>query len=294
MPDAPAVTVVIATRNRCAEVSATLERLLDLPERPAVIVVDNASSDATVETLRARFPAVTTIALERNIGAAARTVGARAASRPYVAFCDDDSWWQPGALTRATELLDGHPRLALVAARILVGPDELLDPTCTRMAASPLPTRPDLPGTPVLGFLACAAIVRREAFLAVGGFPELLLIGGEEAPVAWDLAAAGWDVTYAADVVAHHHPSAVRDAAGRDRLVRRNDALVAWMRRPLPVALGETRRLVGDALRRPALLAAVGGLLTRMPRALAARRRLPAGVESGLVLIARAEAGYGG
>src|SRR5262245_34272344 len=60
---------------------------------------------------------------ERNLGAAGRNAGVRAARTPYVALCDDDAWWAPGALARAAHLLDVHPTLAVVCARVLVGPD---------------------------------------------------------------------------------------------------------------------------------------------------------------------------
>src|SRR5205807_7353355 len=102
----------------------------------------------------------------------ARNVGAHAVTAPYVAFADDDSWWAPGALTHAAGLFDRHPELALIAARILVGPRQSLDPTCVTMAQSPVLAAPGQPGPSILGFLACGAVVRRSAFLAVGGFPR--------------------------------------------------------------------------------------------------------------------------
>ncbi len=64
------------------------------------------------------------------------------------------------------------------------------------MEHSPLPVEPDLPGPPVLGFLACAAIVRRKAYLEVGGFDPRMMIGGEEELLAADLASAGWGLAY--------------------------------------------------------------------------------------------------
>jgi NAD(P)-dependent dehydrogenase (short-subunit alcohol dehydrogenase family) len=87
----------------------------------------------------------------RNLGAAARTVGARRASTPYVAFCDDDSWWAPGALERARGHFARAPAMALLAAGIHVGAEERLDPTCAAMAASPLHDDADLPGPPSSG-----------------------------------------------------------------------------------------------------------------------------------------------
>jgi GT2 family glycosyltransferase len=132
------VSIVIATRDRRRELLHTLARLAALDDAPPVIVVDNASSDGTPEAVRAQHPGAVLVTLERNLGAAARTAGARRAVTPYVAFSDDDSWWAPGALKRAQDHFARTPRMALLAARILVGPEERLDPTCTAMAASPL------------------------------------------------------------------------------------------------------------------------------------------------------------
>jgi glycosyltransferase involved in cell wall biosynthesis len=144
------VTVVVATRNRWPDLEQSLPR-----HEAAVILVDNGSTDGTPERVRERFPHVEVVELPHNQGAVARNIGVRRASTPYVAFADDDSWWAPGALARAAGLFDEHPRLALLAARMLVGPAERPDPVCELMATSPLGRDPDLPGPSVLGFLAC-------------------------------------------------------------------------------------------------------------------------------------------
>src|SRR4051812_28896073 len=112
------VTVVVITRDRREELLRTLAELEALPERPPVIVVDNGSRDGTCATVRECFPGLGIIALGADHGAAARNEGVRAARTPYVAFSDDDSWWEPGALVRAADLLDEHPRLALVNGHI--------------------------------------------------------------------------------------------------------------------------------------------------------------------------------
>jgi GT2 family glycosyltransferase len=173
------VTAVVATRDRRCQLLETLGRLASLSERPALVVVDNGSSDRTAAAARSNHPEARVLELGRNLGAGARTEGVRLASTPYVAFSDDDSWWQSGALARAADLLDAYPRLALVAAKILVGAKRDADPACELMAASPL-ARDGLPGPAVMGFLACGAVVRRSAFLEVGGFDGRLGIGGEE------------------------------------------------------------------------------------------------------------------
>jgi GT2 family glycosyltransferase len=258
----------------------TLSRLAQLPERPSVIVVDNASVDGTPQAVAGAFPDVTTVSMMRDIGPAARTVGVERADTEVVAFSDDDSWWAPGSLGRAVEVLAAHPSVGLIAGRVLVGPERRLDATSAAMGASPLPRRPGLPGAPVLGFMACASIVRRSAFLQVGGF-SAPVIGGEEELLALDLAAAGWDLIYLADVLAYHHPSGSRDPSARVRALVTNELRTAWLRRPLRHAL---RRTLGAVRRVPEREVRLGLLdVVRDFRAIRRdRRRVPSSVELAL------------
>jgi GT2 family glycosyltransferase len=281
------VGIVIATRDRCGSLLRTLDRLQALDERPPVVLVDNGSADGTPKAVRARFPDVDVVALPRDRGAAARNLGMERLACPYVAFCDDDSWWAPGALARAADELDADPRLAVLAARVLVGEDDRLDPVCAEMANSPLGRLPGAAGPSVLGFVACGAVVRREAVLAVGGFDERYGIGGEEQPLALDLAAAGWRLAYVEDVVAHHHP-ARGPRPGRVARQIRNDLWSAWLRRPAAAALATTLRIAAGALRRPGQLArGLAQALAGTGWVLQERRVQPASVERSLRLLSR-------
>jgi GT2 family glycosyltransferase len=290
-PDSTAVGVAIATRDRRALLLDTLGCLRALPERPPVVVADDGSRDGTAAAVRARAaadPGVAVVALERPAGAAARTAAIERLTTPYVALSDDDSWWDPGALSLAAALLERHPRLGLVAATVVVGPDRRLDPTCAAMAGGPLaaaaaaaPARAgdDLPGVPVLGFVACGAVVRRDAYLAVGGFHPRFGVGGEERLLALDLRAAGWAVRHVPAVVAHHcPPPSGRRRRRRARTVR-NDLWTIWLRRParrVPPATAGCLRAAGLA---PATVAGATAALTGLPWLLRTRRPLPAAVE---------------
>ncbi|MFL5818836.1 MAG: glycosyltransferase family 2 protein [Conexibacter sp.] len=283
------VCVVIATHNRRDELLATLERLRALPERPAIVVADNASSDGTAEAVRERHPDVELLALEENRGAAGRNAAARRLATPYLALTDDDSWWEPGALRHAAEVLRAHPRVGLLAAQVLVGPRQRLDPTCAEMARSPLTDAGgrEVPGTPVLGFVACGAVVRRSAFFQVGGFDARYGIGGEERLLAGDLVAAGWLVRYDARLVARHWPSAHGERAGRVAQTVRNDLWSAWLRRPsrsLPVA---TMHALADGGAGWQTLRGAGAALRGLPWILRERRPHPREVEGAMRMLER-------
>jgi GT2 family glycosyltransferase len=260
--------VVIATRDRRDSLLRSVAAIEALPERPPIVVVDNASSDGTAEAVTANFPAVELLALERNRGIGARNLGLERLHTRFVAFSDDDSWWSPGALARAAATFSRHPAVGLLAARILVGSERRLDQVSALMEG---PAPPGLPGPRVSGFLACGVVVRREAFLAAGGFCERFLIGAEETLLAIDMRAAGWELCYAPDVVAVHAPHPA-SRGGRSSLLLRNELWTSWLRRPAGRALRDTAGLLRaashDDTARRALLSAVAGL----PWALRARR----------------------
>jgi GT2 family glycosyltransferase len=281
----PRVAVVVLTHNRVAELLSTLERLSRLPERPRILVVDNGSSDGTHAAVADRFPGMRIVRSPRNLGAAGRTVGVRHVTEPYVALSDDDTWWEPGALGRAADLFDARPRLAVLTGRVLVGPVGREDPTCRLMAHSPLPTEPGMPGPSLLGFLAGASMVRRDAFLQVGGFEPRLFLGGEEELLAIDLAARGWWLCYVPDVVIHHHPSPIRNTRSRRSYLVRNALWSAWLRRPLWSALGQTLRVVRRAPRDGAALRGIAQALAGLPWVLRERRVVAPDLERRIRLV---------
>ncbi len=277
-PPDPRISVVMITRDRRERAIGTVSRLLALPERPRVIVVDNGSHDGSAQELRALGRGVEVIEARTNLGAAGRNIGVVHARTPYVAFSDDDSWWAPGALSCAADRLDREPQLGLVAARILVGAQELPDPVCAQMLA--LDQGHSRTGVPIVGFVACGAVVRRTAFLGVGGFDRRFGVGGEEAVVALDLLREGWRMRYMEDLVAYHHPACARDPGARRAREVRNALWSAWMRRPWPRALAMTARAFVRAaidadVRAGALEAVIGGAWT-----LRSRSPIPGSIEA--------------
>ncbi|MFI6007490.1 glycosyltransferase family 2 protein [Streptomyces sp. NPDC051243] len=281
-------TVVVITHNRRAELLHTLRRLRELPERPQVIVTDNASTDATAEAVRRDFPDIVLLRPGRNLGAIGRNLAVRRVRTRYVAFCDDDTWWEPGSLRRAADLLDERPRLAAVTARILVEPDGTEDPVVPELRESPL-TGPDwLPGPALGSFLAAATVMRTDAFRAGGGFHPGLWLGGEEELLATDLQRQGWWLSYAEELTVHHRASVLRDSTARRIVGLRNTLWFTWLRRPLLPALRQTAHLMATVPHDVASARAFARAAAGLPWVLRQRDPVPPEIEGRLTALQRA------
>ncbi|MDV7351712.1 glycosyltransferase [Rhodococcus oxybenzonivorans] len=279
------VTVVVMTYNRCAELRKTLAHMTTLPDRAPIIVADNGSGDGTTDMVRREFPQVRLLALGDNLGAVARNRAVELVTSPYVAFCDDDTRWQPGALTVGAAVLDAHPTIGSVTGKCLVAPDLVEDPITPEFRDSPVPGPSWLPGPAVLGVMAGLTMFRVEAFRQVGGFCEKMWLGGEEELLALDLAAAGWWMMWNEEMVIHHEPSVSRDATRRRQLGIRNTLWTLWLRRPVRSAARRSLVILRSAPKDRATATALLEALRSTPWVLRHRRVVPDTVEAGLVLL---------
>jgi GT2 family glycosyltransferase len=277
MNERPSVSVVVLTYNRADQVLDTLARLTALPDSIDIVVVDNASSDGTAQRIEADFPQVELIIAPGNLGAAGRNLGVARVRTEYVAFCDDDTWWSPGSLSRAADILDAAPRVAVLNARVVVGEHGAADDTCELMRTSPLPSY-GLPGPALIGYMAGACVFRTDVFRQVGGYERKLFIGSEESLVSLDVLSLGHEIVYVDELVLHHHPSPLRDSQQRRRLLARNAAWVAWMRLPFIEALRATQHALHVFRKERTLTRDLPALIKGIAWALTRRRVIPARV----------------
>lgn len=270
--------IVIATYNRAPVLAQTLTALCELPENPRILVADNASADDTERACKRFGSRVLLLKLRRNIGAAARTIGAREAGTPFVAFCDDDCVWLGGSLARAVERFNTHPDVAVLNGRVLIGNTGRTDPACEAMRAQHNRHQP--PGPPIAFFMAGASIARTDAFLRAGGYHARYFIGAEESLLSLDLAAQGWRLCYCEDLVIRHTPSAMnRDAANRRRLELRNRLWTVLLRCSLPTALRALARHARIARRDPVARRALTEAIAALPWIVRERRTIPKQLE---------------
>lgn len=178
MAESPRVSVVMPTRDRAALLRRAVDAVLRQTVRELeLIVVDDASRDATADVLRDLERADPRVRVVRNRtargAAAARNRGAELARAPCLAFMDDDVQWRPHTLERQLAALEGQrPRVGAVYCPIV-----RVEPDGRRRTIG----GPEAAGE---GGRAClfrrnfvdtsAVLLRRDLFRAVGGFDERL------------------------------------------------------------------------------------------------------------------------
>ncbi len=196
---APAVSVIVPTRNRADYLEVALGSLLrqdgDVPHE--LLVVDDGSSDATGDV--AERAGVRVVRLDPGRGLnAARNAGIAATSGAVVAFVDDDVWAPPGWLRSLAEGAERHPHAEAFAGPISARLEGPAPRSCGREAA-PITTL-DLGDADVESDRAWGAnfAVRRSAVERVGGFDEDLPIYGDEEEWMGRLRAQGGTIEYLA------------------------------------------------------------------------------------------------
>lgn len=232
------ITVGISTRNRpdsLAQCVRSLASIRDLVRE--VVVVDDCSTPPLAERLRqdvgVDFPLpVRVIRQENNEGyIVARNLIVKAARGEFVLNLDDDAFiLDPGAIRRALGLLVSDRGVAVVA---FAQAEASGAPWPGAMQASPV----DYPCY-VPSFIGFAHLLRREAFLALGGYREAFFFYGEEKEYCLRLLDAGLHVVYLPGALVAHVP----DPAGRSgqkylRYTVRNNCLGALYNEPLPMML---------------------------------------------------------
>lgn len=170
-----------------------LDALQQLPI-DEVIVVENAPNPQIEER-----PGLKILRPGRNLGIAARNLAAREAAGDLLLMLDDDSYPLPGAVETLVDAFEREERLG-VAGGLVRDVDPVTGAENERGTNTfdywlGDPSRPD-DEVPAFFFPEGACMIRREAFLEVGGYFEPYFQAGAGLDLATTLLAHGWDVRY--------------------------------------------------------------------------------------------------
>jgi N-acetylglucosaminyl-diphospho-decaprenol L-rhamnosyltransferase len=238
--EAPRVSVVVVSYNTREELLACLASLHGVRLPLEVIVVDNASSDASADGVRGRFPTARVVAETENLGfARASNRGWRRAAATDILFLNSDAELRPGALETMSALLDARPEVGIVGPRTR-NTDGTLQVACglpltplgewrqgrlvegvrrrDPQALAQLEARCAREHEPAWVSGACL-LARRRTLEVLGGFDERFFLYEEDVDLCHRAHRAGFRVVHTpeAEVVHHLGRSMARAASSRVR-----------------------------------------------------------------------------
>ncbi|MCJ8012678.1 glycosyltransferase family 2 protein [Paenibacillus sp. KQZ6P-2] len=216
------LSILIVNYNTCELTMDCLSTVLasDTDYTFEVIVIDNNSSDNSVESIRSGYPDVKVIVNTNNTGfAKANNQGMVAAAGRYVLLLNSDTVVQKDTLQTMMAFMDGHPNVGASGCKIIL-PDGSLDKACKRGFPTPSASFyyafgfsklfPDNPKFnqyqlghldpdqeyPVDCLVGAFMLVRRETLEQAGGLDETFFMYGEDIDWCYRIKQAGWDIYY--------------------------------------------------------------------------------------------------
>lgn len=193
-----------------------------------VIVVDNASSDGSVEAVKSKFPQIELIENKENLGfAAGNNVGVKKAQAPVILFLNPDTVIKDHAIQKSLEVLLSDPDIGALGCRVEL-PDGRLDYSCHRGFPTPWNSLAYFSGLSKLfpksaifsGYSAsfldisrphevdCISgtylMVRKIAAEQIGFWHEGYFFNGEDIEFCYSLRERGWKIYFYPDVSIIH------------------------------------------------------------------------------------------
>lgn len=212
---APAATVIIVNYNALPYLQACLRSVLSEANPGCeVVLVDNASTDGSVEYVEQAFPEVRVIRNRNNAGfGQGFNLGARQAKGRILACLNPDTSAAPGWLEPLVAALDANPRIGLVTSKILLMSDPRRVNTCgndmhvtglTLCRGLGMDSDAFAEPAEVDAVSGAAFAVRRETFEALRGFDADFFLYMEDTDLSWRARLAGYRCLCVPESVVYH------------------------------------------------------------------------------------------
>jgi GT2 family glycosyltransferase len=186
--------------------------------RAEIILVDNGSTDSTVEFVRSTFPRVRIVRLDQNRGfAAGNNAGACEARGEYLAFLNNDTVPEPGWLAALLGAIDRRAGVVLVTSRIVY----MHDPGIVDSAGDGLlragaafkwhhgeRVEAAEAARQVFGVCGAACLMPKAVFDELGGFDEEFFASHEDVDLSYRARLLGYRCWYVPTAIVRHHGSA--------------------------------------------------------------------------------------
>lgn len=268
-----------------------------------IILVDNGSTDNSVQFVKDHFSTVRLIESPVNIGfAAGNNLGLSVARGEFIALLNNDAFPDPHWLESLLQVMQSDASIGTCASKMIFDSDRdridsagiVIDTAglaAHRLGGQMVTASEDTP-VEVFGACAGAALYRRAMLDDIGVFDEDFFIYLEDVDLAWRAQWAGWKCVYVPEASVYHvHSATVKEGSHfKNRLLGRNKIWLLCKNYPFPPFLWYALLILAYDLMAVGYSIAIGrGLgalqgrieaLSKLPRMLAKRRQIVRRVSS--------------
>ncbi len=209
------VDIIICARNNKELTDRCLDSLLNLTYPVNnIILIDDCSTDNSAEFIKSKYPSVTIIENEKNIGPSkSRNIGVNLSKAKYIVTMDNDAYLSPDWLSKMVTFMESDSNIGQASGKVLFTDDH------TKIAEAGMSMK-FYGKVREIGFKQSAdkyneirqvllvstasMIAHRDIINAVGGFYDNYFYGPEDADLSLRINMAGYKIMYYPNAISYH------------------------------------------------------------------------------------------
>lgn len=211
--NSPLVSIMVVTYNSQNYIKACLEKLFKTKyPKFEIIVVDNASSDKTIEIIKKKFVKVRIIQNKKNLGyAGGNNLGVKNAKGNLVAFINPDTQVLPEWLKPLVNTIQS-PRTAACQPKIMLLQDKKLICATGKISNflgfETLSNYKDkdfsMKIKEITSFSGSAVLIKKDIYKKLGGFDDQFFMYYEDGDLSWRIRLSGYNIKMVPESVVYH------------------------------------------------------------------------------------------
>lgn len=205
----PLVSIIIVNYNGKLYLEKCLESIKKVNyDNLEIIVVDNNSTDGTIEFLVQNYPSIITLKLDKNYGfAKPNNIAAKIAKGDFILFLNNDTEVTPNFLSELVQVLAQNPEIGICQS-LLLKPNGKMDSSgdfidtigIVYNSKEPIDKMREISSA-----RGASMIIRKKLFFDLSGFDEKFFVSFEDVDLGWRTWIMGYKVVINPKSIVYHH-----------------------------------------------------------------------------------------
>ena len=193
------LSIIIVSYNTSDLIRTCLDSIVSINDcGKEIIVVDNGSTDGSIELIKNNYPSVHTINNEANRGfAAANNQALKLSKGRYIFFLNPDAEFLPSTFQNMISFMDQNPHVGLAGVK-MINPDGTHQESFSKYYPAQNETSTELLGLKgeIAWVLGASMVTRAELVKRIGGFNEAFFVYGEDQDLCLKIRKMGYEIGY--------------------------------------------------------------------------------------------------